>query len=288
MTREKKSRVRRIYRALLRAFPFDFRGDYGPEMEDVFLEQRRDAEKQGGKMALVRLWWETFVGIVRTAPGEHWETLRQDGSYAIKMMAKRPGFAGVAVVTLALGIGANVAIFSLVNGVLLEPLPFPAPDRLVQIFEENRTEGVGRASVTLPNFLDWRSQNSVFDDMALFDRRSVTFADAEPQRLSAIMASSSFLRTLGWVPIEGRDFREDRLDALRQRFARELLYQASQALAAERLARPGARLGEAVRAEVERAAVQPDALGWKLGSRQDAERRRLGLEVAQAAVSRVQ
>lgn len=97
-------------------------------------------------MALVRLWWETFVGILRTAPGEHWEMLRQDGVYAIKTMSKRPGFAAVAVLTLALGIGANVSIFSLVNGVLLEPLPFPAPDRLVQIFEQNQTEGIGQAA----------------------------------------------------------------------------------------------------------------------------------------------
>ena len=209
MTGEKKSRIRRLYRALLRAFPFDFRWDYGPEMEDVFLEQRRDAETQGGKVALVRLWWETFVGIMRTAPGEHWEMLRQDGGYALKTMSKRPGFAAVAVVTLALGIGANVAIFSLVNGILLEPLPFQEADRIVQIFEQNPTEGVERASVALPNFLDWRSQNSVFEDMAVYDRTGVTLAGVEPRRLSAIVASSSFLRTLGVVPIEGRDFPHD-------------------------------------------------------------------------------
>jgi putative ABC transport system permease protein len=151
------------------------------------------------------LWWDTIIGVLRTAPGEHGEMLRQDGRYAIKTMRKRPGFVGFAIVTLALGIGANVAIFSLVNGVLLQPLPFPHTDQLVELFERNPTAGIGQSSVSLPNFLDWRSQNRAFDDMAVFDRRSVTRSDKQPERLSGIAASSSLLSTLGSVPSRGRD-----------------------------------------------------------------------------------
>jgi putative ABC transport system permease protein len=115
---------------LLRLLPAEFRGDYGPEMEQVFAEQREDAERHGDKMSIWRLWWETAKGIVTTAPREHLSMLRQDVGFALRMMRKNLGFTIAAIVVLGLGIGANTAIFSVVNAVLLKRLPYAHGERL--------------------------------------------------------------------------------------------------------------------------------------------------------------
>src|SRR5216683_5717490 len=94
------------------------------------------------------------------------ETVLQDLRYGFRMLTKSPGFTAVAVLTLALGIGANTALFSVINGVLLSPLPFPEPDRLVSLYT-NRLQ-FERASVSYPNFLDWQRQQTSFTSLAVF------------------------------------------------------------------------------------------------------------------------
>ena len=89
-----------------------------------------------------------------------------DLEFAFRQLLKNPGFTAVAVLTLALGIGANTAIFSIVNGLLLRPLPYPVPDRLVTLWERSPQRGVEQERVSGPNYLDWREQNTVFSEMA--------------------------------------------------------------------------------------------------------------------------
>src|SRR5574338_313023 len=94
-------------------------------------------------------------------------TLLQDLKYGLRQLARSPGFTAVAVLTLALGIGANTAIFSLVNAILLRPLPYHEPDRLVMLWERNPAKGIGEELVTGPDFIDW-GQNHVFTGMAFW------------------------------------------------------------------------------------------------------------------------
>src|SRR5687767_2443480 len=94
--------------------------------------------------------------------------LMLDIRYAVRMLVKRPGFTLAAVLTLGLGIGANTAIFSVVNAVLLRPLPFDDPERLAMVWTKNQPRGVERDDVSLDDYLDWRNSNQVFEQIAAF------------------------------------------------------------------------------------------------------------------------
>src|ERR687889_2410705 len=98
-------------------------------------------------------------------------TLLQDVRYGLRVLAQRPGFTVVAVLTLALGIGANTAIFSLVSAVLVRPLNYRDADRLVVVWEDASAAGIPRDDVANANYADWKAQNKVFDDVAAFDQR---------------------------------------------------------------------------------------------------------------------
>jgi putative ABC transport system permease protein len=130
--------------------------------------------------------------------------------YSLRQLGKHPGFTFVAILTLALGIGANTAIFSIVNAVLLRPLPYPEPDRLVLVRE--RTNVFDSGSASLPNYLDWRSGQRGFTDLALFRREDANLSgverDTEAERVGCARVTYNFLSILGVPPELGRDFLE--------------------------------------------------------------------------------
>jgi len=135
-------------------------------------------------------------------------TLLQDLRYGLRMLAKNPGFTAVAVLTLALGIGVNTAIFSVVNGVLLRPLPYPEPDRLVQIYE--RSAQFNEMSVSYPNFLDWERMNRSFAGMAAYRGESFNFTGAgQPEQVPGAVVTANFFSVLGVKPLQGRTFTPD-------------------------------------------------------------------------------
>jgi predicted permease len=135
--------------------------------------------------------------------------LWQDLRYGARMLRKQPGFSLIAVVTLALGIGANTAIFSVVNGALLKPLPYPAPQQLVRVFErvERTTLASDRMEVAPANFLDWREQSTSFSGLAMYGLTGLALAgDGAAERIEGALASSNFFTVLGVPPLLGRTF----------------------------------------------------------------------------------
>ena len=134
-------------------------------------------------------------------------SLWQDLRYGGRMLVKNPGFTLLAITTLALGIGANTAIFSLVNGVLLRPLPYPDSDRIVWLSE--RTPNFPSISIAYPNFVDWQKQQTVFDRLGLYKPASINLTgEGDPLRLQGAFMSSGTFASLGVQPIAGRFFSE--------------------------------------------------------------------------------
>ena len=135
-------------------------------------------------------------------------SILQDFRYALRQLRKGPAFAAVAVTTLALGIGANTAIFSVVDSVLLKPLPYKEPDRLVRIWHVPPAKsfpGISTFAVSAANFLDWQSQNHVFDQMTILSYRGFTLTgDGKPEQIDAAAVSSGFFQLMGVEPLYGR------------------------------------------------------------------------------------
>jgi predicted permease len=152
------------------------------------------------------------VELVKEVTRDVWEwgsleRLMLDLRFGVRMMAKAPGFAVVAILTLALGIGANTALFSVVNSVLLNPLPYPEPEKLVTLHESKPNFEAG--SISFPNFRDWRKENTSFSMMGISRGYSFSLTDAgEAEQVRAQFISTDFLPMLGVKPVIGRLFEE--------------------------------------------------------------------------------
>lgn len=134
----------------------------------------------------------------------------QDFRYAARSLRKSPGFTAVAAITLALGVGANTAIFSVVNAVMLRPLPFAEPDRLVRIWESNVERGRPTFAVSHPNFLDWRAQAGSFESLAAINNAGFTWtANGDAEIVPGLQVTATFLPTLKVTPVLGRNFLDE-------------------------------------------------------------------------------
>ncbi|MFN2514258.1 MAG: ABC transporter permease, partial [Pyrinomonadaceae bacterium] len=135
------------------------------------------------------------------------ESLLKELRYGIRSLLKHPGFTAIAVVTLALGIGANTAMFSVINGVLLRPLPYHDPDRLVTIWEESPERGLFQLPVSYANFRDWQDQNHVFEQISAYTFTNLNLTGAgEPARLLTVRSSANLFSLVGAGPLLGRAF----------------------------------------------------------------------------------
>ncbi|HEY6387408.1 MAG TPA: ABC transporter permease, partial [Candidatus Acidoferrum sp.] len=154
---------------------------------------------------------ERFKEEIREArDGHFFDTLVQDVRFGLRMLRKNPGFTAVAVLTLALGIGANSSVFSVTNSVLLESLPYQHESRLVMIWEQNTHSGNDHNVVSPANFLYWQDNNTVFDQMAAFWDEEVTVTgNGDPRQIPAQVVSANLFSLLGVSPILGRSFSSD-------------------------------------------------------------------------------
>jgi predicted permease len=136
----------------------------------------------------------TFIGDVR---------------YAVRALLRQPGFSLVAVLTFAIGIGANTAVFSVFNGVLLKPLPYPDPDRITMIWMDNRRQGIKEDITSYPTFRDWRDQSASYAHMAAYSPTAFNLTGAdEPERLIGAQVTANFFDVMGVKPLAGRLFEE--------------------------------------------------------------------------------
>ena len=165
-------------------------------------EARRQALIKLGGIEQTREAWRRQRGLPAI------ESIAQDLRYAVRAMRKNPGFTCIALLTLTLGIGANTALFSVVNGVLLNPLPYPHSEQLAILYQKSAIADQG--AVSYLNFLDWQRQNETFSSMAAFRWQSFNLTgEGEPTRVSGHEVSADFFPTLGVRPVLGRLFTSD-------------------------------------------------------------------------------
>jgi len=135
------------------------------------------------------------------------DTLLRDLKFSVRSLLKRPALTIIAIVTLAIGIGANSAVFSVVNALLLKPLPFPDPDRIVALWDKVPSRGVERNEVTVANYLDWRAQNRTFEQLGIYRWWSTNLTGANsPERVQGFQVTPNFLDIVGVKPLLGRGF----------------------------------------------------------------------------------
>lgn len=178
------------------------------ERGETLAAARHASQREMGNFLLIREATQDMWG------GRWWRDLLEDVRYGLRVLWKNPRFLAVGVLTLALGIGANTALFSIVNGVLLNPLPYPDPAELVSLHESKPNFATG--SISFPNFIDWQKDNQTFSSMAL--QRGTSFilsGRGKSEQVDAVFVSSDFFRQLGVAPLMGRGFAagEDRVGA---------------------------------------------------------------------------
>ncbi len=224
--------MRRLYRAALHLLPREVRARHGGQMEAVFVELLREARNERGRRGPWRLTAMELAALARFAWCERrgkpapariderllswslegegrtrmWSSLVQDVRYAARMLRRTPGFTAVAVTTMALAIGANTAIFSVINAVLLKALPFADPDRLV-VLGHHTDGGEALDSTTPGNFYDWQAGATAFESMAAFATNERIFTwNGNAERIRGGLSVGSIFDVLGRQPMEGRTF----------------------------------------------------------------------------------
>ena len=191
-----------LYDALLHLFPKSFRLEYGEEMRSIFKERRAVARDAG---SVSSLWVETLMDVIPNALMVHWDILRQDMRFTLRALGRAPGFALTAILVAALGVGATTAAFSVTDRVLIRPLPFEDPDRLVKIFQAE--PGYSRFEPSPAHYRDWKRMNTSFEDMGAYASVSVNLiGGGEPLRIQGTSLTANLLPLLGVRPFLGRLF----------------------------------------------------------------------------------
>jgi predicted permease len=209
----------RLYRTLLWCYPAPFRREYGAEMTGLFAAQVREARQLGGWPAETWIWLHTLFDILLTAPREHYHVILQDLRYSIRTLASQPGFAAVAILSLALGIGANTAIFSLINSILLSALPVRDPQSLVMLTNP-ASNGITvgsksgeREELTWSEFRELLDRSTVFSSLMACQIEPepvpVRVGGSEAEETLVQLVSPEYFSTLGVPTVLGRTLSAD-------------------------------------------------------------------------------
>ena len=200
-TPRRSSRADRLFRALMRAFPVDFRADHGHAMEQTFRAQRREAHEGGGTTGLVRLWLDALRDVCTTAPGEHAAILRHDIAYAFRALRRAPVFAASAVLTLAFGMSAMSSMFTIVNAVMFRPLPVDHPEQLISISHSTGSP----YGLSFRDLQDLRAENTVLADAIGYAPRPAALnAGDGTERIGLEVVTDNYFSMLGVHPAVGR------------------------------------------------------------------------------------
>jgi putative ABC transport system permease protein len=190
----------RLFRATLYCYPAEFRHEYGAEMERLFQDRLRSEPRW-------RLWLDTLTDLAFSAPKEHWDILLGDVKYEARVLAAMPGFSAIVLLVIALGIGATVSIFSLLNAVLLRSWPYGHPAQLMYLWSPNPNfKGVpDEMGPIVADFYGWQQQSRSFSAMALLRQRAVNVVrDGSASRVGAAFVSGNFFQTMQAWPEKGR------------------------------------------------------------------------------------
>ncbi len=193
-----------FYRLLLHLYPSSFRAEYGDEMSSIFA---LELDRSRGMAARCGLWLSAIAEIVFNAAMVHWEITRRDLFHSARSLLGSPGFTLTAVLLVTIGIGANVAVFTLANFVLVRPLPFPEPERLMKVWE--RHAGYSRMELSPANYRDVIAASTSFTALAAYNGNAMSLVgQGEPQRIEGTSVTGNLFSTLGRPALIGRYFNE--------------------------------------------------------------------------------
>ena len=193
----------RFYRSLLLLYPSEFRDEYGRELCLALADRCRE---QRTRLGILLVWIHAALGILAEAPKEHYHVMTQDIRHALRVMWKDAPITAAAIAVLALGIGSATAVFSLVNGILVRPLPYPESDRLIAIAEYNPVTSTAFGdSVAFPNYLDIRARTRLLEDFALYAQAQATIrGEGNAESVPVAFITDGIFRVLGVKPLLGR------------------------------------------------------------------------------------
>ena len=182
-----------LYRLLLHLYPSSYRAEYGDEMSAIFAQELR---RTSGLAGTCGLWLATVVEVFSNAAAVHWEIAKRDLRYSVRSLLRSPGFAITAFLLITIGIGANAAIFTLADFVLVRPLPFPESERLVKVWEKH--PGYSMRELSPANYRDIKAANTSFASLAAYTDIAMNLVgQGEPQRVEGAWVTGNLFSTLG-------------------------------------------------------------------------------------------
>ena len=194
-----------FYRLLLHLYPSSFRAEYGEEMSAIFA---LELDRSSGMAARFGLWIAALAEVLFNAATLHWEVTRRDLYYSARSLLRSPGFALTAVLLVTIGVGANVTVFTLANFVLVRPLPFPEPERLMRVWEKH--PGYSHMELSPASYRDVKGANTSFAALAAYDEfNSMSLVgQGEPHRIEGAQITANLFSTLERPALIGRSFNE--------------------------------------------------------------------------------